>query len=55
MNIYTITFTDNDTVQIEAHDSRIEDGILKLSTTSPSRYDKFLPIVNIFEWTVDRG
>lgn len=55
MNTYTITFTDNQTVEIQAYDSQIRDGILRLATDMPGRFDKFLPIANIFEWTVKRG
>ena len=55
MNTYTITFSDNETVSVFAHGSKIEDGILKLATEEPGRFNKFLPIANIFEWTVSRG
>lgn len=55
MNTYTITFSDNDTVVVRAHASRIRDGVLQLATDYPNEFNKFLPIANIFEWTVSRG
>lgn len=55
MNTYTLTFTDNDTVQIEAYGFQIKDGVLRFSTRQPDRYDHFFPIANLFEWSIAGG